>query len=173
MTEERRTKTFTMRLTASEAERLYIKASEAGLTIGELMEGFAQDLICGGQSHGSDERDYANRWYDRCIFCPPRNFLSFTLAREGEGGVRDLTERWKSQKELEERLEKGIDEFWDQEEMDAEAENARIGREDLEEEYLWYEAERKKKGPGLDEAMKDLIQWIEGLDSLIEEGEPS
>lgn len=173
MTEERRTKTFTIRLTADEAERLYIKASEAGLTIGELMEGFVQDLICGSQSHGSDERNYANRWYDRCIFCPPRNFLSYTLAREGEGEIRYLVESWKSQKELEERLGKGINEFWDQEEMDAEAEEARIGREELEEKYLRYETEKKIKGPGLEEEMKDLIRWVEDLDALINEGEPS
>ena len=173
MTEERKTKTFSMRLTASEAEHLYRKASQAGLTIGELMESFAQDLICGSRSHGSDERDCANRWYDRCIFCPPDNFLSYMLACEGEGEVRSLAERWNSLKELEERLEKGIEEFWDQEEMDDEAEDARIGREELEKAYLQYETERKAKGPGLEEEMKELIRWIEGLDALVCEGEPS
>ena len=39
-----------------------------GIWICELVEGFLSDLIGGKHSHGSDERDYAKQWFDRCEF---------------------------------------------------------------------------------------------------------
>ena len=37
-------------------------------TIGELIENFAGDLVGGTYSNGSDERDYADQWFERCWF---------------------------------------------------------------------------------------------------------
>ncbi len=174
MKKERRTKTFTMRLTAPEAERLYRKASMAGLTIGELLESFAQDLICGGHSHGSDERDLANQWYDRCDFVTPSNsLLYYLLENEGEEGVREAVEQWNLMKEEEERLAGGIDNYCDQEDMDEEADCARYRREELKELYSRYEQERRRKGRGLEEEMEDLIKWQDNLEALLGEGDLS
>ena len=39
-------------------------------TIGELIENFAGDLVGGTYSNGSDERDYADQWFERCWFDP-------------------------------------------------------------------------------------------------------
>lgn len=173
-TEERRTKTFTMRLTAPEAERLYIKASEAGLTIGELMESFAQDLICGSQSHGSDERDYANMWYDRCHFLMPSNSLLYYLLNyAGEESVKEAVEDWDLLKNEEARLAGGIDNYCDEEDMAEEADNAAYRRRELEDLYREYEQCRGKKGRGLEEEMKDLIKWQDDLNALISEGDLS
>ena len=33
-------------------------------TIGELIENFAGDLVGGTYSNGSDERDYADQWFE-------------------------------------------------------------------------------------------------------------
>ena len=37
-------------------------------TIGELIENFVGDLVGGTYSNGSDERDYADQWFERCWF---------------------------------------------------------------------------------------------------------
>ena len=44
------------------------KCGEHGLTIGELIENFVGDLVGGTYSNGSDERDYADQWFERCWF---------------------------------------------------------------------------------------------------------
>ena len=36
--------------------------------IGELIENFVGDLVGGTYSNGSDERDYADQWFERCWF---------------------------------------------------------------------------------------------------------
>lgn len=162
-----------MLLSDKEAERLYIKASMGGMTIGQLMESFAQDLICGSYTNGSDERDLANMWYDRRGFDMPPGFLSHTLTYKGEEGVRGLVRGWENLKEAEERLAGGIEEFWDQEDMDGEAEDARQGRLELEEVYHRYEVREGVRGPGLNEEIKDLIRWVEDLDALLDSGAPS
>ena len=173
MGNEKKERGFTMLLSDKEAERLYIKASLAGMTIGQLMESFAQDLICGSQTNGSDERDLANMWYDRCVFCVPSGFLHYTLSHEGESGVRGLVERWENLKEAEKRLAGGLEEFWDQEDMDAEAEGVRQGRLELEEDYRRYEDREGRKGPGLEEEIRDLTQWLGDLEALLDSGGPS
>lgn len=62
---------FKLKLSDADVERLFIKAGGAGLTISELLENFIGDLVDGTYSNGSDERDYAERWFDRCWFGDP------------------------------------------------------------------------------------------------------
>ncbi|MFT9075945.1 molecular chaperone GrpE [Ethanoligenens sp.] len=57
-----------LKLSDADVERLFIKAGGAGLTVSELLENFIGDLVGGTYSNGSDERDYAERWFDRCWF---------------------------------------------------------------------------------------------------------
>lgn len=59
---------FKLKLSDADVERLFIKAGGAGLTVSELLENFIGDLLDGTYSNGSDERDYAERWFDRCWF---------------------------------------------------------------------------------------------------------
>lgn len=54
--------------------RLAEYAAEAELTVAELLEGFISDLVNGASSHGSDEREFANQWYNRCGFSHYNNY---------------------------------------------------------------------------------------------------
>ena len=61
-------RTITLNLSDADVERLYAKAYENGITPAELLEGFIGDLLDGTYSHGSDERDLANQYFDRCSY---------------------------------------------------------------------------------------------------------
>ena len=63
-----REKKITVKLSDADCDRLARKCGEHGLTVGELIENFIGDLIDGTYSNGSDERDYADRWFERCWF---------------------------------------------------------------------------------------------------------
>lgn len=72
---------ITITLTDEDCDKLVRKCGEHGLTVGELLENFVSDLIGGHGTNGSDERDLANQWFDRCWFgmFPENTFLHFLL----------------------------------------------------------------------------------------------
>lgn len=59
---------ITVKLSDADCERLAKKCGEYGLTVGELIENFIGDLVDGTYTNGSDERMYAEQWFDRCYF---------------------------------------------------------------------------------------------------------
>jgi len=60
-----RERKITVKLSDADCDRLARKCGEHGLTIGELIENFVGDLVGGTYSNGSDERDYADQWFER------------------------------------------------------------------------------------------------------------
>lgn len=71
-------RTFKLNLSDADVTRLAIKAAKAGMSMEELLASFIGDLVCGTYSNGSDERMYAEEWYDRCGFS---HFLGNDIAR--------------------------------------------------------------------------------------------
>lgn len=86
-----------LRLNDSEEERLKLKAAQGGLSVSELLTKFAHDLIHGSQTSGSDERLYANGWYDRCGFTYGENSFLSNLAWDHV--VEEYLEIWQKLKE--------------------------------------------------------------------------
>lgn len=83
-------------LSDADCERLAIKAGEVGLTVDELLRNFIGDLVDGTYSNGSDERMYANQWFERtCIFHSSHNtLLIYLLNTYGIGAVKSLIENY-------------------------------------------------------------------------------
>lgn len=61
-------RTFKLELSEADVEKLFYKAGAVGLTPEQLLENLIADLICGERTNGSDERMYAEAWFDRCGF---------------------------------------------------------------------------------------------------------
>lgn len=61
-------RTITVKLSDADCERLVELCGGHDLTVGQLIENFIGDLVCGTYSNGSDERDYAEQWFNRCWF---------------------------------------------------------------------------------------------------------
>lgn len=59
-------RTVGIQMSDEDAEKLSALAANHGKTVGELLSGFVGDLICGSQTNGSDEREFAELWLNRC-----------------------------------------------------------------------------------------------------------
>lgn len=55
-------------LSDEDVKRLYEKAAGASITPEQLIENFIADLVCGTHTNGSDERQRAEEWFERCWF---------------------------------------------------------------------------------------------------------
>lgn len=59
---------ITVELTEDTFKRFIEKCYQDGTTPAEVLEGFINDLVCGSHTRGSDERMYAEQYYDRCCY---------------------------------------------------------------------------------------------------------
>ena len=115
-----------LNLSENEVTRLKIKAAQGGMSVPELLTSFANDLICGSQTNGSDERMYANDWYDRCGFTFGEN--SFLSKMAEDHVIEQYLETWDCLKSAREAY--------------AEEEDEEI-RQEISEDIEVYEAELK------------------------------
>ena len=83
---------LSLNLSDADVERLCVKAGIAQLTVSQLLESFIGDLVGGTYSNGSDERDAAQKWYERCGYSYnyPSNFLSHLLCEYSIECVDDV-----------------------------------------------------------------------------------
>lgn len=88
-----RSRTIEVKLSDADVKRISEKAAAHGLTVGELIENFIGDLVCGTYSNGSDERMYAEQWFERCWFgmFPDLTFLRYLIEW---GGLDEVIEAW-------------------------------------------------------------------------------
>ena len=72
-------KNYTLNLSDADTERIARKAGKYNMTVPRLLEHFITDLIDGNYTNGSDERMYANQWFERCWFAreSDRNLITF------------------------------------------------------------------------------------------------
>ena len=86
-----RPRTIEINLSDADVERISEKAEGHGLTVAELIKNFIGDLVDGTYSNGSDERMYANEWFDRCYFgaVPDYTFLKYLIE---DGDVERIIE---------------------------------------------------------------------------------
>ena len=87
-----RKRVLELKLSDEDVKRISEKAGAVGLSVAELIENFIGDLVCGTYSNGSDERMYAEQWFERCGFgmFPENTFLRYLV--EWGGGVDNVTE---------------------------------------------------------------------------------
>lgn len=104
-------RTFKISLSDEDVKKLWEKAGKVGMTAGELLAAFVGDLVNGTYSNGSDERMYAEQWFDRCGFSytADKTFLRYLL-EYGEldsllQSVDELDEYIEEKKSLEAELQ--------------------------------------------------------------------
>jgi len=84
---------ITLKLYSDDMEDLCNKAASAGFCVSELLENFVGDLIYGAHTNGSDERMYANQWFERCWFGSgyETSFLAYVVE---DGDVDEVLNLW-------------------------------------------------------------------------------
>lgn len=88
-------RTITLQLSDADCERIAKKAGAAAITVSELLQNFIGDLVCGTYSNGSDERMYAEQWFERCGFgmFPDATFIRYLIEEWQEDSfIEDLEE---------------------------------------------------------------------------------
>ena len=57
-----------IKLTSADCERVMKLCALNDITVAQLLEGFIGDLVNGTYTNGSDERDLARQYFDRCCY---------------------------------------------------------------------------------------------------------
>lgn len=163
MSEEKRKRTVSLNLTDEDCKRLFEKAAAHGLTVPELLENFIADLICGAGTNGSDERDRAQAWFDRCWFgmFPEDTFLKWLI--EWGGGVDDFVTHYELLKEAEADLQ----EEEDKEVREAIQEEIDFQTEELQDYYNEY-ASGSKEPQNYDEAVTAALKYKADFEAFMD-----
>ena len=159
---------ISVKLSDADCERLVRKCGEHGLTVGELIENFVGDLVGGTYSNGSDERMYANQWFDRCWFgmFPELTLLSHLLycGDDPEHYLNTLDNIETAKKEKEYLAEHP-------EEADEEAQYLVGDIESWHKELKDMRADWKpEKEPNMDEEIEIIKKWLREKEDLINLG---
>lgn len=163
-----RARIIRLELSDADVERIWKKAGSVNLTVSQLLESFIGDLVDGTYTNGSDERMYANQWFDRCGFgmFPDKTFLGYLIEY---GCLEDVLEKWEDIKTAKEELK-----YAEEHPMKFEADDIEGWKEDLEywqtsldetfEEYK--ENARDEEVSTLEEEMKKVIEWHEVVEHM-------
>ena len=167
-------RTITVNLSDADVRRLAEKSGEGGLTISELLENFIGDLVDGTYSNGSDERMYAEQWYQRCWFAmfSDDTFLKFLLLWGDLDDYIDLMDELESNKKEMAEMTADAEEY-SSEERDELQEYIN----DLQEEkdYYWNKfLERKcqKESYVFEKEIENIMAWKSQLNTLLDTENP-
>ena len=99
-----RPRTIKVKLSESDVKRISEKATAHGLTVGELIQNFIDDLVRGTYSNGSDERMYTVQWFNRCLFGMFPDLTSLRYLIEW-GGLDEVIYAWENIESTEESIQ--------------------------------------------------------------------
>jgi len=151
-------RTITLELPEDDLKAICQKAGGAGLKVSELLENFIEDLVYSSRNNGSDERMYANQWFDRCWFGMGfhKSFLGYLIEMDESEAFIDAWE--------------DLEEYKQQKEFD------RYEREDMESlegyikrAYENYKESCEVKQDSFEEDMKIVLDWYAEVEKM-EEG---
>ena len=148
---------ITIKLPDDDIDALCKKAAKAELTVSQLIENFVSDLIDGSRTNGSDERMYAQQWFDRCWFSSPmeETFLSYLIDFDQ---IDTAIETWEELEYYKKQSE--LDEY-DKEEVELLNEEINELFNDYKELYTNCADET------LEEGMKRVTEWFKEREELM------
>ncbi len=167
-------RTITLNLSDADVKRLAEKSGEGGLTISELLENFIGDLVARTYSNGSDERMYAEQWYQRCWFAmfSDDTFLKFLLLWGNLDDYIDLMDELESNKK--EIIEMTSDaEEYSSEERDELQEYINDLQKEID--YYWdsfLEQKSQKESFVFEKEIENIMAWKSQLDTILDTENP-
>ena len=167
-------RTITVNLSDADVKRLAEKSGEGGLTISELLENFIGDLVDGTYSNGSDERMYAEQWYQRCWFAmfSDDTFLKFLLLWGDLDDYIDLMDELESNKKEMAEMTADAEEY-SAEERDELQEYINELQKEID--YYWgkfLERKRQKESYVFEKEIENIMAWKSQLDTILDPKNP-
>ena len=157
-------RTVTVKLSDADCDRISNLCGEHNITVGYLIESFIGDLVNGTYTNGSDERDYARSYFERCWFgmYPEKSLLNFLLSN-GYDVYDDLIEYVDLIKSGSVESSKGLT-VYDEEEI----EGIREEIADFEDEINRIKGHYLEEKPDADwdEEYKKVVEWYEERERL-------
>ena len=142
-----------IKLSEADIERLFKKAGAVGFTVSELLANFIGDLVGGTYSNGSDERMYANMWFERCWFSMGLGEVHFLQWLIEYDDVESVVSDWNDLQMLKEQKDlDGFDEY-DKQDMTTIGESLRSLFED------YQKSKRAIKDSTLEGEMIIVVKW--------------
>lgn len=148
---------MTLILPDDDIDALCKKAGKYQLTVSQLIENFISDLIEGSKTNGSDERMYAQQWFERCWFSTlsEKTFLSYLIDFDQIDSVIEMWEELQYYKRQDELDEYAKDE-------------KEVLQEELEEMFKdyreWYS---EPEDATLEDGMEKVAAWSKEREGLI------
>jgi hypothetical protein len=160
-----------LKLSDSDVERLWKKAGSVNLTVSELLESFIGDLIGGTYSNGSDERDTAQQWFDRCGYgmFSNKTFLRYLI--DWVFDVDGTVELWEDIKSHQEELKYAADhkDEFDEEDIEGLKEDLEYWKEQLNDTFNEFKKWAKNEATGtLEEEMEYVLTWYKEMKQMID-----
>lgn len=163
-----RERQITVKMSDEDCKRLARKCGEHGLTVGQLIENFIGDLIGGSYTNGSDERDLADQWFNRCWFgtYPDDTLLRHLLCwgYDPEHYLDVLDNIEEAQETKKRALEQP--EIYDPEELSYLDDDIADWQEELADMRADWKPDKE---PDMDAQVAIIIKWVSERDSLMEQ----
>ena len=174
-----RPRKFEVNLSNADVERLFIKAYSNGITPEELIADYIGDLVNGTYTHGSDERLFANEYFERCCYeFIPKTLLHWALC--------DFTFAFERLKEAIEQLEdaqadldmlEAEKDTTDPQEYEREFSFLQDAKQEAQEaiaeiyaDYKQYKERAKEAPQELETGLEEIRQYIKRLEAMQEGG---
>lgn len=89
-------------VSAEDMKKFAEKAGAYGISAGELIGNFINDLVDGKAANGRDERDFVKQWFERCWFgmFPEYTFIRYLVDYDSPDTVLDAWEGIEQSKEF-------------------------------------------------------------------------
>lgn len=170
---EAKKRTIAIELTDEDTKAFIEKCFQDGTNPAEVLKCFINDLVGGSQSGGSDERELANKYYDRCgygYFFPDehRTFTQWLLSdfsfETVAGAMEDIKEFETEIAYLKEHPE-------DTDEGEIEDLEREIADSKEQIEFIFQEYEKSTSKPeSLEEGLKGVQKHKESIESILKGG---
>lgn len=163
-------RTLIIKLSDADVLRICKKAGAHNITVAEMVESYLQDLVCGTYTNGSDEREFARSYFNRCPYgsYPENTFLHYLIDwgslqgyLENLNTLQDLQEDIKRYKEI---AEPTTDEQEELETLQEDVEEVKGYIADYYKEYC--ESCHDGEPEPLKEAQASVLKWYEAYKKL-------
>ena len=151
-------RTVVLNLSEADCQRIAEKAGSHGLTVGQLLENFIGDLVNGTYTNGSDERNRASDWFERCWFSyqPEETLLRHLIEW---GCMEEFLDNYRY---LQEALE-DLNAAEGEEDREAIQEEVDYQQQELKEQYEEYCGYCIGKPEPFEQAVSGVLKWNEEL----------
>ena len=160
-------RTIILRLSDADVHLISKKAAVVGLSVSQLLENFIGDLVDGTYSNGSDERNFANQWLERCGFemLAEKSLLRYAVIY---GLLDTLLESWNERANLLEELSSLGEHSEDtpHDEMNSLKDELDYCNKNIEELFTEYR-QYNPQCTSIEDEMKAILQWQDECNKLL------